>query len=88
MKTTVELPDDLMRRVKHHALERNLKLKDAVESLLLIGLSGAERQPARFSVDPVTGLTVIQADGNRGQIGLAADEMDRILAEQETEWHL
>ena len=39
MKTTLELPDELVRRIKMRALERNLKLKDAVAQLLELGLA-------------------------------------------------
>jgi hypothetical protein len=38
MKTTLDLPDALMRRVKLLAVERNLKLKDAIAQLLERGL--------------------------------------------------
>ena len=34
MKTTLELPDELMRRVKLRAVHRNQKLKEAVAQLL------------------------------------------------------
>ena len=39
MKTTIELPDDLMRRVKTRAVQRNQKLKDAVAQLLEAGIA-------------------------------------------------
>jgi hypothetical protein len=39
MKTTLELADELVRRIKMRALERNLKLKDAVTQLLEVGLA-------------------------------------------------
>jgi hypothetical protein len=39
MKTTLELPDELMRRVKMHALLRSQKLKDAVAHLLEAGIA-------------------------------------------------
>lgn len=39
MKTTLELPDDLMRAVKIRAVEENKKLKDAVADLLRRGLA-------------------------------------------------
>ena len=41
MKTTLELPDDLARRIKRRALERNQKLKDTVAQLLELGLAHA-----------------------------------------------
>lgn len=39
MKTTLEVPDELMRRVKMRAIERNLKLKDAIAQLLEAGMA-------------------------------------------------
>ena len=41
MKTTLELPDELVRRVKMRAIERNQKLKDAIAQLLELGLASA-----------------------------------------------
>jgi hypothetical protein len=41
MKTTLELPDDLMRRVKLRAVHRNRKLKDEIAQLLEAGLAHA-----------------------------------------------
>lgn len=43
MKTTVELPDDLLRAIKIRAVRDNRKLKDAVADLLRRGLA---REPA------------------------------------------
>lgn len=48
MKTTLELPDDLMRRVKLRAAHRNRKLKDAIAQLLELGIAvaaDAEKTP-------------------------------------------
>lgn len=39
MRTTFELPDDLVRRIKIRAVERNQKLKDTVAQLLELGLA-------------------------------------------------
>lgn len=41
MKTTLELPDELFRRVKLHAVHRNQKLKDAIAQLLELGMAAA-----------------------------------------------
>ncbi len=41
MKTTLELPDNLTRRVKMRAIQRNQKLKDAVAQLLETGIAAA-----------------------------------------------
>jgi len=39
MKTTLELPDELMREVKMRAVEEDQKLRDMVAELLRIGLA-------------------------------------------------
>jgi plasmid stability protein len=53
MKTTLELPDDLMRRIKVRAAESDRKLKDTVEELIRIGLDGAE---SMASTNPLQNL--------------------------------
>ena len=44
MKTTLELPDDLMRRIKIRAAATDRKLKDTVEELVRRGLEAAENE--------------------------------------------
>lgn len=39
MKTTLELPDELARRIKVRAAQRNQKLKDTIAQLLELGLA-------------------------------------------------
>ena len=39
MKTTLDLPDELMRTIKIRAVKENRKLKDAIADLLRSGLS-------------------------------------------------
>jgi hypothetical protein len=41
MKTTLELPDNLMQRVKLRAVHRNQKLKDAIAQLLELGMAAS-----------------------------------------------
>lgn len=41
MKTTLELPDDLLRRIKLRAVHRNRRLKDEIAQLLEAGMAGA-----------------------------------------------
>ena len=41
MKTTLELPDGLMQRVKLRAVRRNQKLKDAIAQLLELGMAAS-----------------------------------------------
>ena len=46
MKTTLELPDDLMRRIKLRAVHRNRKLKDEIAQLLEAGIAQAPEPEA------------------------------------------
>jgi len=46
VKTTLDLPDDLMREVKIRAVNENRKLKDAIAHLLRLGLSQGTRDPS------------------------------------------
>jgi hypothetical protein len=50
MKTTLELPDGLMRRVKLRAVHRGQKLKEAVAQLLELGIAadGEPNPPPRM----------------------------------------
>lgn len=51
MKTTLELPDGLMQRVKLRAVRRNQKLKDAIAQLLELGMA-ASPDPDRTATAP------------------------------------
>lgn len=57
MKTTLELPDDLMREVKIRAVRENRRLKDAVADLLRRGL--AERRSAGAAVKRRVALPIV-----------------------------
>ncbi len=50
MKTTLELPDDLMRRVKTRAVQRNQRLKDAVAQLLEAGIAAEPGPDAKMEL--------------------------------------
>ncbi|KAA0241362.1 antitoxin [bacterium] len=47
MKTTLDLPDDLMRTIKHRAVREDRKLKDLIAELLRRGLDVHPGQPGR-----------------------------------------
>jgi hypothetical protein len=54
MKTTLELPDGLIRRIKLRAVHRNRKLKDEIAQLLEAGLASApDADPPRTPPKPV-----------------------------------
>ncbi|MDQ3564033.1 MAG: hypothetical protein M3436_07805 [Pseudomonadota bacterium] len=46
MRTTIDLPDDLLRQAKARAALDGLKLKDLIARYVARGLAGAERPPA------------------------------------------
>ena len=46
VKTTLDLPDDLVREVKIRAVNENRKLKDTIAALLRLGLSHQTRAQA------------------------------------------
>jgi plasmid stability protein len=72
MKTTLDLPDALVREIKLRALQEGRKLKDAFADLLRKGLAAstvprsqaATKASARIKTDPTTGLPVISCDPN------------------------
>jgi hypothetical protein len=93
MKTTLDLPGDMMKKIKIRAVREGRKLKDLVAEPLRIGMSmGNTKQPkpARpvIGKDKQTGLPVIvcKRRAPHGQ-DLTPDRIAEILLAQETEWH-
>jgi plasmid stability protein len=65
MKTTIDLPDDLVRAIKLRALRDGRKLKEAVAELLRQALLSSAATPIRrptISTDAETGLPRIQGE--------------------------
>ena len=48
MKTTLDLPDELMREVKIRAAQEQKKLKDTITELLRVGMAAAKPAPAKL----------------------------------------
>ena len=48
MKTTLDLPDDLMRAVKIRAVHEHKKLKDTIAELLRKGIAASKTRPAKI----------------------------------------
>lgn len=88
MKTTLDLPDALVKEVKLRAVHQGKKLKDVVADLLRKGLSAEESEGKLetpiLARDKDTGLLVIQ--GGR-TANVTPDELADILNSQEAEWH-
>jgi len=85
MKTTLDLPDDLMREVKLRAVEENRKLKDTIAELLRIGL--AQKPAGSPSIRNRVKLPLVQGahDARPGE-ELTPERVAEILLEQEVEW--
>lgn len=62
MKTNLELPDDLMQRMKLQAAERNRKLKDVIEEVIRRGLATTERSEAN-PLEALKNRFIRNADG-------------------------
>ena len=48
MKTTLDLPDDLMRQVKIRAVHEQKKLKDAIAEFIRKGMAAKKTRPAKM----------------------------------------
>ena len=48
MKTTLDLPDDLMREVKIRAVHEHKKLKDMIAEFIRKGMATGKRRPAKL----------------------------------------
>jgi plasmid stability protein len=87
MKTTIDLPDDLVRRLKLRAVHERRKLKDVAAEFLRSGLDAPSsgHSPAAPAIvkDKKTGLPVIQC---RRAAAPTPDQVAGLLAGQETEW--
>ncbi len=92
MKTTLDLPDELVMQVKLRALQEGRKLKDAVAELLRRGLASSTSQ-RRSSALPVvtkdkqTGLPLIKCEAAAAGEEMTPERVADILLDQETQWH-
>jgi hypothetical protein len=92
MKTALDLPDDLVVEIKIEAARRGAKLKDLIAELLRIGLDsprGTEFIPARLTVNPGTGMTVVADTRSPSTTNaMSPNHIADILNRQEAEWSL
>ena len=93
MKTTIELPEALVKEVKLRALHEGRKLKDAVADLLRKGLAvpadnPAESAAATVSRDKKTGLPLIKCkhSASPGE-ELTPERVANLLLAQDMAWH-
>lgn len=82
MKTTLDLPSDLVREIKLRAVHEGGKLKDTVADLLRKGL---RERAAKSSAKPSrVKLPLVQC---RRSAALTPEQVAAALLKQETEWH-
>ncbi|MEX0670115.1 MAG: hypothetical protein WD060_06640 [Pirellulales bacterium] len=93
MKTTLDLPDALVKQVKLRAVREGRKLKDAVAELLRKGLAVVDATEAIASKPVITthkktGLPVIQCKrAATSEEEMTPDRVAAILLAQDVEWH-
>ena len=92
MKTTLELPDHLMREVKVRAAQEGRKLKDLVAELLRLGLDAplagaspvvADEESSPFVPDPKTGLMVVKCNLPPEAEPPGFEEIQKIIADEQ-----
>jgi plasmid stability protein len=86
MKTTLDLPEPLVRAMKLRAVREGRKLKDVARDALAAGLTRtapARRRPPVVVKDKKTGLPVIQC---RRSGTLTPEQVAEILTAQEAAW--
>jgi plasmid stability protein len=92
MKTTVDLPDALVKQVKLRALRDGRKLKDAVADLLRKGLHAVNPEQTApeptVTTDPKTGLPVVACKRSAAPAEeVTPERVADLLLAQEAEWH-
>ena len=84
MKTTLDLPDDLMREIKVRAAREDRKLKDLVADLLRRGLRDEGEKPDRIRHRVKLPLIHSPHRVKPGE-GLTPDQVAQILLDQEVD---
>jgi plasmid stability protein len=84
MKTTLDLPDDLMREVKIRAVKENRKLKDEIADLLRHGLSRRSAEPRAVGQRVQLPLVECSHEARPGE-ELTPERVADVLLEQESE---
>ncbi len=64
MKTTLELPDELMRRLKIRAASSDRKLKDTVEEVIRRGLEASDTDAGQSPLEALRRRLRFKADGS------------------------
>ena len=86
MKTTLDIPDDLLRTMKMQAVQEGRKFKDVAVEIFRRGLS-QKQIPATRSVRRRVKLPLIQCrHAALPSMELTADKVAEVLLKQEVNW--
>lgn len=85
MKTTLDLPDELMRAVKVRAAQQGRKIKDVVAELLRRGLSQAESGEAALTPRRVR-LPLVQCGSALKGREMTPERLAAALLDEEVDW--
>ena len=84
MKTTLDLPDDLIRAIKIRAAQEDKKLKDYVTEILRRGLATEDKPAVPHRVQ----LPFIHGRPARPGEEMTPERLAEILIDQEARWHM
>ncbi|HEX6900610.1 MAG TPA: antitoxin [Thermoanaerobaculia bacterium] len=86
MKTTLELPDDVVRAVKIRAVQENMKLKDMIADLLRRGLAQEPRVPTAVRSRVKLPLVECAHEARPGE-EVTPERAADVLVDEEAGWH-
>lgn len=86
MKTTLDLPDDVVRAVKIRAAEENRKLKDIIADLLRRGLAQEPRLQAEVRSRVRLPLVECAHEARPGE-EVTPERAADVLLDEEAGWH-
>jgi hypothetical protein len=86
MKTTLDIPDDLLRAMKMQAVQEGRKFKDVAVEIFRRGLAQPEPTAARAIRHRVK-LPLIVAPPGAAKFSLTGEDIDRLLMEDEVKCH-
>lgn len=86
MKTTLDLPDELMRAVKIRAVNENRKLKEMVADLLRRGLAQEPTSPGNFPRR--VKLPLIECERARPEEEMTPERLAAVLLDDEVRNHV
>jgi plasmid stability protein len=85
MKTTLDLPDELMRTIKIRAAQQGRKIKDVVAELLSWGLSHGEVETANPTPRRVR-LPLVQCGAAAQGREMTPQHVATVLLDEEADW--